>query len=71
MLNNQYVQDLDEQQQIIEADCTKKTNNRKKPKPVKMKTAPTPEQIRERNITWALNTRRNPPIYWWVSIWYQ
>jgi hypothetical protein len=50
---NQYVQGLDEQQQIIEAAALKKQII-EKPKPVKTKTAPTPEQIRERNITWAL-----------------
>ncbi|WP_071394977.1 SCO7613 C-terminal domain-containing membrane protein [Bacillus tuaregi] len=52
---NQYVQDLDEQQQIMEAAAFKKRDiGKEKPKPVKTKTASTPEQIRERNITWAL-----------------
>ncbi|KAA9023807.1 SCO7613 C-terminal domain-containing membrane protein [Niallia endozanthoxylica] len=50
---NQYVQELDEQQQIIESAALKKPKF-EKPKPIKTKTALTAEQIRERNITWAL-----------------
>jgi len=50
---NQYVQELDEQQQIIEKASHQKPAF-EKPKPLKTKTALTAEQIRERNITWAL-----------------
>jgi len=50
---NLYVQDMDEQQQIIEAAALKK-QQKEKQKPIKTKTALTPEQIRERNISWGL-----------------
>ncbi|WP_338453079.1 hypothetical protein R4Z09_15130 [Niallia oryzisoli] len=50
-----YVQELDEQQSILEEAARKKqTLTKEKAKPMKTKTAPTPEQIRERNISWAL-----------------
>src|SRR3954452_4942413 len=49
-----YLDDEAKLQRIIDADLQQQDPVRKNPKPIKTKTIQTPEQIRERNISWAL-----------------
>ena len=49
-----YLDDEDKLEHPIDTDLPKQQPLKKNPKPIKTKTVQTPEQIRERNISWAL-----------------
>src|SRR3954452_23344471 len=49
-----YLEDENKLHRLIDADLQQQEPVKKNPKPIKTKTIQTPEQIRERNISWAL-----------------